>query len=104
MSAEEDRKKEYAFSNFNTCDYAGSIIRIEVNKLENTQGHLGFCRHEGRWIDINPTCRICLRHRKKKKKIYKKTPTQRQRISQGRKRQRGKRLEYSRYRPYDPLV
>lgn len=104
MEAEAQRKKEYAIGNFNTCDHAGSHLRIEVNKLEGTKALLGFCSHEKKWIDVDPTCRICLRHTPKKKKNYKKTSTQRKRISQGRKRQREKRLEGSRYQTKGPFV
>ncbi len=104
MSAEAKRKKEFALSNFNTCDHAGSNLRIEVNKLEGTQALLGFCSHERKWIEVNPFCRICLRHTKKKKKKYKKTPTQRQRISQGRLRQKQRKLESARYKSYNPFV
>ena len=104
LSAEEDRKKEYALGQFNTCDHAGSHLRIEVNRLEVTHALLGFCSHEGKWIDVDPTCRRCLRHTPKKKKHYKKTPTQRQRISQGRKRQRERKSEGSRYKTKNPFV
>ena len=104
MSVEEDRKKGYALGNFNTCDHAGSHLRIEVNRLEGTQALLGFCSHERRWIDVDPTCRRCLRHTPKKKRKYKKTPTQRKRISQGRKRQRERELEGSRYKTKNPFV
>ena len=104
MSAEAKRKKEYALGNFNTCDHAGSHLRIEVNRIEGTQDLLGFCSHERKWIDVNPTCRICLRHTLRKKRSYKKTPTQRQRISQGRKRQRERKLEGARNQAYKPFI
>lgn len=104
MSAEENRKKEYALGNFNTCDHAGSHIRIEVNKAAGTKATLGYCSHERKWIDIDPTCRICLRHTRKKKKNYKRTPTQRARISQGRKRQKERKLEGARKQTNYPFI
>ena len=104
MAAEAERKRLYSLEKFNTCDHAGVNLRIEVNRLEDTKATLGFCSHEMKWIEVNPFCRICLRHTKKKKKNYKKTPTQRQRISQGRLRQKQRNLESARYKPYNPFV
>ena len=104
METEAKRKREYAISNFNTCDHAGVNLRIEVNRLEGTQALLGFCSHERKWVDVDPTCRICLRYTPKKKRKYKKTPTQRKRISQGRKRQRERKLEGARKQAYRPFV
>lgn len=98
MEAEAPRKTEYALGNFNTCDHAGSHLRIEVNKSEGTQALKGYCSHERKWINVDPTCRKCLRHTPKKKRTYKKTATQRARISQGRKRQRERKLEGTNYK------
>ena len=104
MQADAEKKKEYAMSNFNTCDHAGVNLRIEVIRLEGTQALLGFCSHERKWIDVDPTCRICLRHTPKKNRKYKKTPTARARISQSRKRQLERKLEGARKQTYNPFV
>jgi hypothetical protein len=79
---------EYAMGNFNTCDHAGHMISFVVDSKTGTKTFLGHCSHEGRKIDVEPTCRICLRHTPKKKKTSKKTAAARARIKQGRLREK----------------
>lgn len=100
LTEKEKRDREYAVSNFNTCDHAGEYISIEVNKETEAKAVLGYCDHEKRKIDIDPTCRICLRHiGKKKKKPGKKTPVKRARISKGRLRQKQREAK-----KHDPFI
>lgn len=73
---------------FNTCGYAGSVISIEVDRVANTKNFLGYCGLEKKRIDVEPTCRICLRHKKRIHKSSKKTATTRAKIKQGRLRQK----------------
>ena len=104
MAVDDETKRVYALEKFNTCDHAGVTLRIEVNKLEGTQTTLGFCSHERKWIKVILICKICLRHTKKKKRRYKKTAAARARISQGRLRQKQRKLEGARYKPYNPFI
>ena len=100
LTEKEKRNKEYAISNFNSCDHAGAFISIEVDKETGTKAVLGYCDHEKKKIDIEPTCRICLRHtRKKKSRASKKTAVKRARISKGRLRQKQREAE-----KHDPFI
>ena len=109
MTAEDVKRIERAMGRFNTCGVAGTVLSIEVNRKTGGKKFLGYCGLERKRVDVEPTCRICLRHTKKKKNTSKKTATARARISQGRKREkqrkeRAKRLkESSRQKSADPF-
>ena len=96
--SEAEKRLERSVGRFNTCDNAGRIISLEVDKLRGTKATLGWCAREGRRIDIDPSCRICLRHTKRKKKSTKKTATQINKIKQGRKRQQQRKEEGKKWR------
>jgi hypothetical protein len=88
MSDEELVRVERALAKYDECQRSGSTFTLEVNKDTGDKQFLGFCKFHHRFIDIEPTCRICLRIDRKKKKPSKKTATQINRIKQGRKRQK----------------
>ena len=97
LTAEDVKRIERAMAKFNTCASAGSMLSIEVDRLKGSKSFRGYCSYEKRRIDVEPTCRICLRHEKIKKKT-KKTATQIARIKQGRLRQKQRKAAGKNYR------
>lgn len=98
LTAEDVKRIERAMAKFNTCDLAGSYLFIEVDKKTNTKSFKGFCTYNQgagipNKIDVEPTCRICLRHEKIKKRSTKKTAAHIQRIKKGRLRQKQRQAE-----------
>lgn len=79
---------ERALANFDICKNAGATVSFEVDSKTGRKEVLGYCKHERSRIDIEPTCRICLRCEKNKKEKSKKTPAARARIAKGRLRQK----------------
>jgi len=107
LTAEDVKRIERAMAKFNTCDLAGSYLFIEVDKKTNTKSFKGFCTYNQgagmpNKIDIEPTCRICLRHEKIKKRSTKKTATQIQRIKKVRLRQKQRQAEREDYKVKRP--
>ena len=96
LTAEDVKRIERAMAKFNTCDSAGSFLAVEVDRKAGTKSFRGYCNHENRRIDVEPTCRICLRHTKIKKKT-KKTAVKIQRIKQGRQRQKQRKERVQRF-------
>ena len=98
LTAEDVKRIERAMAKFNTCDLAGSYLFIEVDKKTKTKSFRGYCTVNQRSgipnkIDVEPTCRICLRHEKIKKRSTKKTAVKIQRIKKGRLRQKQRKAE-----------
>ena len=89
LTVEDVKRIERAMAKFNTCEYAGSTLIIEVKRKENKKSFLGHCDYKGMRVDVEPVCRKCLRYEEKKRnKPSKKTAATRARIKKGRLRQR----------------
>jgi hypothetical protein len=98
VTVDDAKRVERAVERFNSCGHAGAYLSIEVDRKAGTKTFMGFCGLERRKVDVEPTCRICVRHSNKKKKKSKKTPATRARIRKGRQRQREKREDHEDYR------
>ena len=102
LTAEDVKRIERAMAKFNTCASAGLMLSIAVDRKLGTKSFLGYCSYEKRRIDVEPTCRICLRHSKIKKRSTKKTAVQIQRIKKGRLRQKQRQAEREDYKVKRP--
>ena len=95
--SEEIQKLERATDKFISCNNAGATMSIQVDSKTKTKAVLGWCSHEGRKIDIEPTCRICLRH-EKIKKTPKKLGAATARIRRGKARKTAKEEALKKFR------
>jgi hypothetical protein len=93
----EYERIERATEKFATCQEAGEMLSFHVDRKTNTKTILGYCAREGRRIDVEPSCRICLRWEKKKKRS-KKLGAASARIKKGRERQKKKEEDRKKFR------